>query len=218
MKAKDLKYFKDFPQFLLCPMFCPLMFEGNPDQSGSNQPPVRLWKMGSILNSIFMGCLPQTLLLVLDHYRGVPSWLFTPFTFENSEGQIVHEVAQDNNALLKYPYGNTIFAIATFSFYLFLMTIFFAWDKLFQDDGLICTLCTRICSLCRNPCSNPQSEEPNPSTTVDDKNKEEDGEPSFSDLNSTAAIPDIGGDEATDEVKIINYHVNYHYMTFHCSL
>ena len=197
MKPKDFKYFKQFPQFLLCPMFCPLMFEGNPDQSGSNQPPVRLWKMGSILNSIFMGCVPQTLLLVLDHYKGVPSW---PFTREISVGKFVHNLAQDNNALLKYPYGNTIFAIATFSFYLFLMTIFFAWDKLFQDDGLICTLCKRICPPWRNPCSNPQSEEPNSSTGVDDENEKEDDEPSVSDLNSAAALPDIGGNQATDEV------------------
>ena len=205
MKLKDFRYFKDFPQFLICPMFCPLMFEGNPDQRESNQPPVRLWKIGSILNCIFMGCVPQTLLLVLDHYKGVPYW---PFTRE-IRGQIEHNSNQDSNALLKYPYGNTIFAIATFLFYLFLMTIFFAWDKLFQDNGLICTLCKRICPPCRNPCSNPQTEEPNPSTDVDDENKEEDDEPSVSDLNSAAAVPDIGGDEATDEVRIINYYVNY---------
>merc|ERR1712018_627526 len=140
-------------------MFCPLMFEGNPDESGSNHPPVRLWKIGSILNSISMGCVPQILLLVLDHYKGVPSW---PFTKENDEGQMEYNTRQDSNALFKYPYGNTIFSIATLSFYLFLMTIFFAWDKLYHDDGLICTLCKRICSPCRNPCSNPRSEEPIP--------------------------------------------------------
>ena len=159
-----------------------------------------------------MGCLPQTLLLVLDHYKGVPSW---PFTREISEGKIVHNLAQDNNALLKYPYGNTIFAIATFSFYFFLMTIFFAWDKLFQDDGLICTLCKRICPPCRNPCYNPQSEEPYPATAVDDENAEEDDEPSVSDLNSAAALPDIGRNHATDEVRITKYNVNYKCMTPH---
>ena len=153
-----------------------------------------------------MGSLPQILLLALDHYKGVPSW---PFTREISEGKILHNLAQDNNALLKYPYGNTIFAIATFSFYLFLMIIFFAWDKLFEDDGLICTLCKRICPPCRNPCSNPQSEEPHPSTAVDNENEEKDDEPPVSDLNSAAALPDIGGNQATNEVSIFNYHVNY---------
>ena len=212
MKPKDFKYFKQFPQFLLCPMFCPLMFEGDPDQSGSNQPPVRLWKMGSILNCISMGCVPQTLLLILDHYKGVPSW---PFTEEKLKGQFVHNEDQDNNALFKYPYGNTIFSITTFSFYLFLMSIFFAWDKLFQDDGLNCTFCKRICPPCRNPCSNPLSGEPNHSTNVDDENEEEDDEASVSDLNSAVALLDIGGNQATDEVRIINYYVSYKCMTSH---
>merc|ERR1712198_473921 len=97
-------------------------------------------------------------------------------------------------------YGNTIFAIATFSFYLFLMTIFFAWDKLFQDDGLICTLCKRICPPCRNPCSDPQSEDPIPSTAADNENRVEDDEPSVSDLDPEVSIPDLGRDEAADEV------------------
>ena len=116
MKLKDFKYFKQFSQFILCPMFCPLMFEGNPDQSDDIQPPLRLWKVGSILNSVFMGCVPQAALIILDYYKGVPSWDFN--------AQAAGLPAQDNNALIKYPYGNTIFAIATFSFYLFLMTIF----------------------------------------------------------------------------------------------
>ena len=55
IKPKDFRYFKKFPQFLLCPMFCPFMFEGNPDRAGDNQPPVRVWKLGSILNSFFIG-------------------------------------------------------------------------------------------------------------------------------------------------------------------
>ena len=55
IQPKDFRYFKQFPQFLLCPVFCPLMFEGNPDQTDDNQPPVRVWKLGSILNSFFIG-------------------------------------------------------------------------------------------------------------------------------------------------------------------
>ena len=196
MKPKDFKYFKQFPQFLLCPIFCPLMFEGNPDQSGDIQPPLRLWKVGSIVNSVFMGCLPQAALIILDYYKGVPSWDFN--------ARFNKPPAQDNNSLIKYPYGNTIFAIATFSLYLFLMTIFFAWDKLFKDDGLICTLCKRICPPCRNPCSKPQSEEPNPSTAAADENNEEDDEQSVNDQDPEAAIPDLGRDEATDEVRNIN--------------
>ena len=67
VKPTDFRYFKKFPQFLLCPMFCPLMFEGNPDQGDVNQPPVRVWKLGSILNSFFMGCIQPC-----QKYYGIP--------------------------------------------------------------------------------------------------------------------------------------------------
>ena len=43
-------------------MFSPLMFEGNPEERDDNAPPVRVWKLGSIVNSVFIGCLPQILL------------------------------------------------------------------------------------------------------------------------------------------------------------
>ena len=72
MKFKDLRYFKRFPQFILCPMFSPLMFEGNPDQQDDNEPPVRVWKLGSVVNSVYIGCLPQILLVTMDIYRQVP--------------------------------------------------------------------------------------------------------------------------------------------------
>ena len=122
LKPKDFRYFKKFPQFILCPMFCPLMFKGNENQNDGNQPPIRVWKLGSILNSFFIGCLPQILLTILDHYKGVTSWDFE----EVYDGIPM----QDNNALLKHPYGNTILSITTFLLYLILTTIFFAWDEL----------------------------------------------------------------------------------------
>ena len=135
ISPKDFRYFKQFPQFLLCPMFCPLMFEGNPDQIDDNQPPVRV---GSILNSFFIGCIPQIMLIAFDHYRKVPD-----FEFESD--------FQSSNALLKYRNGNTIFSIATLALYLCLTTLFFAWDKLFKDDGLLCTLC-KTCRSFPYPC------------------------------------------------------------------
>ena len=133
-----------------------------------------------------MGCVPQTLLPVLDHYKGVPSW---PFTSENIIGEIENNPFQDNNALLKYPYGNTIFSIATFSFYLFLMSIFFSWDKIFKEDGLLCTFCKSIPNPCPNPCSTPQSEDPDPST-VDANENERDLQQSSRASTSAGSIQD----------------------------
>ena len=154
IKPKDFKYFTKYPQFLLCPMFCPLVFEGNTDQNNENNPPLRLWKSGSILNSIFMGCLPQASLILLDYYKGVPSW---DFNAVQDNGWAL----QENNALLKYSMGNTIFSIATSFFYLFLLTIFFGWDKICKEDGLLRTFCKSIPIPCPNPCSSPQSEDSN---------------------------------------------------------
>lgn len=166
IKPKDFRYFQKFPQFLLCPMFCPLMFEGNPDRIGNNGPPVRVWKLGSILNSFFMGCIPEIMLIALDQYRKVPDW-----DFEDS--------LQDNNALFKYPNGNTIFSIATLSLYLCLTTIFFGWDKLFKDDGKLCTFCKMICRPFRNPCSSPLSEESDRATANNEETPQNDHEPAI---------------------------------------
>ena len=93
------------------------MFEGNSEEIGKKKEPIRVWKFGSILNSISLGCIPQILLLALDHYKRVPYW--------NFNGDRNH----DTNALLKYPYGNTIFSISTFILYLCSTIIFFVWDK-----------------------------------------------------------------------------------------
>ena len=116
-KHTNLKYFLKYPQFILCPIFCPLMFEGNSEENRKTKEPIRVWKFGSILNSISLGCIPQLLLLTLDHYKRVPYW--------NFNGDSNH----DTNALLKYPYGNTIFSVTTFILYLCLTIIFFVRDK-----------------------------------------------------------------------------------------
>ena len=146
-----------------------------------------------------MGCIPQTLLQVLDHYKGVPSW---PFTIENSDGQVERNVYQDNNALLKYPYGNTIFAIASFSFYLFLMTIFFAWDKIFKEDGLLSTLFKSIPNPFPNPCCNPQSEDSDPSLSNDEEDRGQEFELAIREPSSARSIQD--SDSVKNLEKVIS--------------
>ena len=192
IKSKDFKYFKQFPQFLLCPMFCPLMFEGDPDHSGDIQPPLRLWKAGSILNSLLMGCLPQAALIILDYYKGVPSWNFNAHYYGS--------IAQDNNALLKYPYGNTIFSIATFSFYLFLIAIFFAWDKIFKEDGLLCKLFKSIPNPFPNPCCYPQSEDSDPSSSNGEEDRGQEFEMTIRGPSSAESIQDSDSVNNIEEV------------------
>ena len=194
IKPKDFTYFKVYPQFLLSPMFCPLMFENNPDQSGENQPPLRLWKLGSILNSVFMGCIPQALLIILDVYKGVPSW---DFNAVNRSGVSI----QDNNALLRYPYGNIIFSIATLFFYLFLMTIFFGWEKIFKEDGLLCAFCKSMPKPCPSPCCNPQSKDSDPSTSNEEENRDQAFELVFREPSSCGSIQDFDVVKNLERVK-----------------
>ena len=143
MKPEDFQYFKKYPQFLLCPMFSPLMFEGNP-QRDDNAPPVRVWRLGSIINSGCIGLIPQILLIAMDQYRKVPTW------YQD------HAPRKDNNALIKHTYGNLIFSITSLFLYLCLTTIFFTWDKIFIKDE---SLCKSIFPLCPNPSNKSQSEE-----------------------------------------------------------
>ena len=129
VRSQDRKYLLKYPQFLLCPMFCPIMLEGNQDQSDSNKQPVRVWKLGSALNSIFLGFFPQIILLVSDYYRQVSTWYY------------IEHNRNDTNAFLRYQYGNMIFSITTLLLYSCLIIIFFFWDKILKDNGRLCNPC-----------------------------------------------------------------------------
>ena len=228
MKSKNIRYFKSFPQFILCPMFCPLMFEGDPDQKDDNELPVRVWKIGSIVNSFFIGCLPQILMVAMEQYRLIPSW----YQFQNRTNSHLPEnsiynhdsnwyrkeedgKAEDSNALIKYPYGNTIFAISFFVLYLFLTTIFFSWSKIFKDGGSPSNFCKSICPPCPNPCHKPQSEESDPSSVKNQDDLEEGYKLVIRDPPSTKSIQDIEGEDTNAEVLIkLHYAVYIHILKF----
>ena len=193
MRLKDFQHFKNYLQFILCPMFSPLMFEGNPDEKDDNAPPVRVWKLGSIVNSVFIGCLPQALLVAMDHYRKVPMW------YRKADDDLF----ADSNALIRYYYGNNIFAIGSLLLYLILITIFFAWDKIFKDDGCLSKLCKTIfCSPCPYPCDKPKPEESGPAIVNNQEDPEQVNEPVIRDSPSAESIQDIEGGEVNTEVLI----------------
>ena len=125
-KKSDLNYFLKHPQFILCPIFCPLMFEGNPKISEENKQPIRVWARASLLNAVFMGCIPQILLIALDYHKRVRFWPFQ---------EIDVWIGYDTNALIKHPYGNTIFSVSTLVSYGVLISIFFLWDKCLLIKG-----------------------------------------------------------------------------------
>ena len=139
-RKQDRKYLSNYPQFLLCPMFCPIMFEGNQDQRDSNKQPLRVWKLGSALNAVFLGCFPQILLLGLDYYRRVPVW------FKDTN------ITNGTNAFLTYQYGNTIFSITTLLLYSCLMIIFFFYEKIFEGNGCLGNTCKTVCFIFQKSC------------------------------------------------------------------
>ena len=197
MKLKDFQYFKKFPQFILCPMFSPLMFEGNTNKKDDNEPPVRVWKLGSIFNSVFIGCLPQILLIAMEQYREVPTWYLKALSDYNYH---------DSNALIRYPYGNTVFSIVSFLLYLFLTTIFFSWERMFNENGLLCKFCKTRCIPCPNLCNKPQSEESDPSIVNCENDPEQGLELTHRNPQTDGRVHDIEEEKTRAEVTI---HCNY---------
>ena len=178
-KKQDRKYIFKYPQFLLCPMFCPIMLKGNQDQSGSNKQPVRVWKTGSALNSVFLGCFPQLLLLTSDYYRGVPIWWKHPSN------------RNETNALLTYQYGNMIFSITTLLLYSCLIIIFFYWDKIFKDDGCLSNTCKTVCFIFPKPCSSSLSDESDPTFINNNENAQQEHEDSNKNTKTVDSIDAI---------------------------
>ena len=166
------------------------MFEGNPDHQDDNEPPVRVWKLGSIVNSVFIGCLPQILLVAMEQYRQVPTY------YRKANDGIFANI----NALIKHPYGNTIFAIASFLLYLFLTTIFFAWNRIFKNDACLSKLSKSICPPCPSPYHKPQSEESDPSTVNNQDDPDKGFELSVRDASSAGTIQDTEEVDTKDEV------------------
>ena len=94
------------------------MFEGNQSTNQPGGPKLKIWKWGTIINAIYIGCIPQLILCITDYYKGVHQWEF---------GMNIPGIddSENNDALFKHPYGNTIFATGTATVFLILITLFF---------------------------------------------------------------------------------------------
>ena len=74
-----IKLFFVFPQYFIAPGFIPLMFEGitkdDKEQTTCNFK-IKVWKLGSIINAIYIIWFPQIFLVMSDVLRGVTTWEF----------------------------------------------------------------------------------------------------------------------------------------------
>ena len=116
--AYTQQFKRKFPQYMIACMFTPFMFEGTKEKT------MKIWKRGSILNALFIGFIPQVLLIIMDYYRGVSSWNFI--------GPALHAeyIYENNDALFKNKYGNSMFALISGILCLFLIILTFFNDKI----------------------------------------------------------------------------------------
>ena len=116
--GQDIKtYVRKYPQMMIACCFTPFMFEGCKENN------IRIWKYGSLFNACFIGCFPQIVLLAMDFYRGSVSWDFI--------GNVLNyeQIFENNDALFKFTYGNSIFAIISGIFFLLLILLTFFTNK-----------------------------------------------------------------------------------------
>ena len=111
------------PQIMLASCFTPFMFECSKENE------IRVWKLGSFLNAVYIGCLPPIVLIIMDYYRDVVNWNFLGNALRN---EVIYE---NNDALFKSRWGNTLFAIISGTFFLFLIILTFCTDKILRKNG-----------------------------------------------------------------------------------
>ena len=160
-------YLLKYPQFVVGSCFTPFMFEGQKLPNSENRCTIRIWKLGTFINALYIGCLPQVLLLITDFCKGVYSWDFISKDLgDQSEPKLRMDqsrwISENNDALFKSPYGNSIFAVTSSLFFFLLILTFFCTNLLFKHCGTHCKFLYCICLPCPDPCI--YYSDPNPPT------------------------------------------------------
>ena len=84
----------------------------------------------------------------MNFYRGITEWDFLGSVLW---GDAIYE---NNDALIKSPYGNSLFAIISGIMFLSLILVTFFTDKIFKNHGMFCKCCSIICLPCPQNCFN----------------------------------------------------------------
>ena len=152
-----------YPQFIISPCFTPLMFEGYETNNQKERYKLKIWKWGTIINAIYIGCVPQCILCITDYYKGVHDWNFIGNSEWKNNGTLNLE---NNDALFKAKYGNTIFALTSATFFLGLIIIFFRSNTLFKEKGIHCRCLNILFCPCPKPCINLTEPDLDPSSSL----------------------------------------------------
>ena len=132
-----LNLFLSFPQYVIAPCFFPLMFQGttrdDPEEK-TRSFKIKVWRVGSLINTIYIILLPQIILVLSDVMRGVTNWKFK--FVKDSYDAFDYGFLEQNSSLLKHQYGNIIFSIIGCVVYTGALS-FLAWKitDLFQTES-----------------------------------------------------------------------------------
>ena len=113
MKTKYLiKLFLVFPQYFINSCFNPLIFEGitiHDPLTRKSYFKIRVWKIGTFLNTFYLIFIPQLILILSDVLRGITGWKFTK-TIDGIEA-VRTGFLETNTSILKHPFGNITMGI-----------------------------------------------------------------------------------------------------------
>ena len=140
-------YLMKYPQFIIACCFSPFMFEGYKPNNKQDEYKLRIWKSGTFINALCIGCVPQLILIITDLYRGVHEWDFISSKLSDEQW-----VLATNDAYINHKFGNIIFAITTSIFNFLLILVFFYTTSLFSDRGIHCQCHNILFCPCPGPC------------------------------------------------------------------
>ena len=132
-----VKFFLNFPQYLVTSFFLPFIFRGavhlDKDQT-TCQFTIKVHKMATILNSIYIIFAPQVLLIIADIYRGVIDSEFTSST--NKYWDLLEGSLETNSGITKHRFGNILFSIVVCASNFVVLTLLFWKDgNLFLQES-----------------------------------------------------------------------------------
>ena len=131
--AKFGQHVRKYPQLLIASCFTPFMFESSKGNS------IRIWKFGSVLNAIFIGCLPQIILIFMDFYRGVVDWDFVGLALRPEL------ITENNDSLFQNRFGSIILAVVSSLLFSSLIILTFFTKKILKNCECCCQCCSILC-------------------------------------------------------------------------
>ena len=165
------RYFLKYPQFLVSPCFTPFVFKSCEASAQQGEYKIKIWKFGTILNALYIGCIPQCILCIAHFYRGIHQWEFI-----GRESNEVEAVFERNDAIFKSQFGNVLFATTTALFFFLLIIYFFGSKSCLNVIGISCRCPNPLNYSCIRLCTNLSGSEVDqpPSPTTFDENTAED--------------------------------------------